>query len=182
MFPAFKEWQVIVDALAAGDQSLLLRKGGIAEGRGGFDPGQAERFWLFPTQFHAQREKTKPATALRFCESPVVTSETAVTLTAFAEVVHRTFIADWDRLAALDSLHGWTEAAVREKFEWSQPPGLHALVVRVHRLNEPISLPRTAAMGGCKSWIELPLNFADQPSTEVVPATEIARVVAAVTG
>ena len=70
LFPAFKEWLVIVDALAAGEQSLLLRKGGIAEGRGGFDPELAERFWLFPTQFHAQREKTKPGLAPRLNSDP----------------------------------------------------------------------------------------------------------------
>jgi len=43
LYPAFKEWQVIVDALAVGEQSLLLRKGGIAEGRGGFDQKRADR-------------------------------------------------------------------------------------------------------------------------------------------
>ena len=42
MFPAFKEWHVVVEALAAGEQILLLRKGGIAEGRGGFDPARWE--------------------------------------------------------------------------------------------------------------------------------------------
>ena len=69
-YPAFKEWQVIVAALAAGEQSLLLRKGGIAESRGKFNPERAERFWLFPTQFHAQREKTKQWLAQRLNSVP----------------------------------------------------------------------------------------------------------------
>jgi hypothetical protein len=179
LYPAFKEWQVIVDALAAGDQSLLLRKGGIAEGRGGFDPERAERFWLFPTQFHAQREKTKPALAQRLNAGPSELRDTKVTLTAFAEVTHRLFLADWSAVAALDPFHGWTEATVREKYDWSQPPGVHTLVVQIHRLNTPITLERTAAMAGCKSWIGLPVGFDDYPSAPVAPAPPIAQLLSA---
>src|SRR5690606_11736877 len=59
MTPAFKEWHAIVGALAAGHQTLILRKGGIAEGRGGFRP-RGEPFWLLPTAFHEQAEKLRP--------------------------------------------------------------------------------------------------------------------------
>ncbi len=33
---AFKEWTVVVDALGRGDQIIILRKGGLSEGRDGF--------------------------------------------------------------------------------------------------------------------------------------------------
>ncbi len=46
--PAFKEWEGIVAALGQGAQTILLRKGGIAEGRAGFRP-EHDKFWLFPT-------------------------------------------------------------------------------------------------------------------------------------
>jgi hypothetical protein len=179
LYPAFKEWQVIVDALAAGDQSLLLRKGGIAEGRGGFDPERAERFWLFPTQFHAQREKTKPALAQRLNAAPGEPLATQVTLTAYAEVTHRQFLSDWSAIAALDPFHGWTEATVREKYDWGQPPGLHALVVQVHRLKNPITLERTPAMNGCKSWIGLAEGFESHSSVPVVPKRILAELLEA---
>ena len=71
-FPAFKEWEGIVEALGHGAQIVILRKGGIAEGRAGFTP-RHPRFWLFPTRFHQQWEKTKPG--LRSFASP--TPETA---------------------------------------------------------------------------------------------------------
>ena len=45
---AFKEWAVVCAALASGQQSLILRKGGIHEGRDGFRVAHRE-FWLFPT-------------------------------------------------------------------------------------------------------------------------------------
>ena len=41
-----REWAVIVEALGQGEQILILRKGGIAEGRGGFQ-AEHERFSYF---------------------------------------------------------------------------------------------------------------------------------------
>lgn len=157
MFPAFKEWSAIVEALGSGQQTIILRKGGISEGRGGFDAARAGRFWLFPTRFHAQREKTKPAAARFFTDDP--DAAPTITLRYYADIVRHAFLADWPAVAALDPHHFWTEAAVREKYDWARPPGLHAFVVRVRRLDTPVSLPLSPEMGGCKSWIDLPAGF-----------------------
>jgi hypothetical protein len=168
MFPAFKEWHVVVEALLTGEQIIILRKGGISEGRGGFTPARATRFWLFPTHFHAQAEKTKPQAA-RFLQSDPVSG--TVMLRAFADVAHHAFLSDWKAVARLDAFHCWTEETIRERFSWSKPPGIHAFIVRVHRLHDPILLPLTADMGGCKSWIEIPLSFSDHPATPVINDT-----------
>lgn len=176
MFPAFKEWQVIVDALGTGRQILILRKGGIAEGRGGFDAARAGRFWFFPTRFHAQREKTKPAAHRLFSDS--IASDT-VELRYFADIVRHAFLSDWSTVASLDPHHLWTKAAVREKYDWARPAGLHAFVVRVHRLTSPVTLPLTAEMGGCKSWIELPAGFDASASAPVLTDPEFAARAAA---
>src|SRR6202030_431769 len=48
---AFKEWAVICRALAEGRQTLILRKGGIAERGPVFEP-EAPRCWLYPTWLH----------------------------------------------------------------------------------------------------------------------------------
>ena len=42
---AFKEWAGVCAALESGRQSVILRKGGIADGPGGFVPDH-EAFWL----------------------------------------------------------------------------------------------------------------------------------------
>lgn len=166
-FPAFKEWHAIVEALGSGEQLLILRKGGISEGRGGFDAARAGRFWLFPTQFHAQAEKTKPAAA-RFFSAPPAPAGGTTTLRYFADITHHSFLSDWNTVAALDPQHLWTEAAVREKFDWARPPGLHAFIVRVHRLLTPLTIPLTSDMGGCKSWIDVPPSFSGTPSAPVL--------------
>jgi hypothetical protein len=67
MRSAFKEWAVVVDALGRGEQILILRKGGLAEGPGGFQVEQRE-FLLLPTRFHQQRERVLPAAQLRYDE------------------------------------------------------------------------------------------------------------------
>ncbi len=61
---AFKEWAAVCLALAAGRQSIILRKGGIHEGREGFHVHH-RAFWLFPTQFHQDAAQlTADATGL----------------------------------------------------------------------------------------------------------------------
>lgn len=53
---ALKEWAVVVDALGAGGQIIILRKGSLREERDGFTVEQPE-FLLFPTLFHSQLER-----------------------------------------------------------------------------------------------------------------------------
>ncbi len=176
MAPAFKEWRSIVGALLSGSQSLILRKGGIAEGRGGFEV-RAERFWLFPTDFHAQREKTKPAVIQ---VDPPASADGSAEITGFVDVHRQAFLGDWDRVRALESHHLWTEATIRERFDWAKPPGVHALVVRVHRLRQPVRFMPTPAMAGCRSWVELPLAFADHPADPVLADAAFAERVKAI--
>lgn len=62
---AFKEWAVVVDALGRGDQIVILRKGGISEGAGGFQV-EHPQFLLFPTLYHQQREHVAAAAQARY--------------------------------------------------------------------------------------------------------------------
>lgn len=181
--PAFKEWQVITGALGSGEQILILRKGGISEGRAGFQV-EAKRFWLFPTQFHAQREKTKPAAARWFppaSVAPAAPAPATITLRYFADIVQTAFLSRWKNVAALDPFHFWTEAAVREKFDWNEPAGLHVLVVRIHRLHAPVTLTLSPEMSGCKSWIDLPCDFAATASSPALDDHSFAARLAALT-
>ena len=56
----FKEWALVCDALGTGKQTVIIRKGGIAEGRDGFAFRHRE-FFLFPTFFHEQVERVRVA-------------------------------------------------------------------------------------------------------------------------
>lgn len=151
---AFKEWAVVADALGRGEQILILRKGGIHEGQGGFQVEHGE-FLLFPTLFHQQRESVVAHARARFDRLRSLWSEETVLLEYWARV------AMWrrlDSLAAAASLRGqhiWREAIIAERFDWGRSRNVFALALRVYRLPAPVMLPMRREYGGCKSWIEL---------------------------
>lgn len=170
-FPAFKEWSVIVEALGHGAQMIILRKGGIAEGSAGF-VAKHKRFWLFPTKYHEQMAKTKPA-AEKFARANTG-NEKEIQLQYYADVSDVRFIDDWEKVKKLDSAHLWQESVVRERFEYDEAAGLHLLLVRVHRLTLPLWLPLKPEYEGCKSWIELPVDYAEEPAVPVLSNEEFA--------
>lgn len=159
---AFKEWAVVVDALMAGEQILILRKGGIHEGRGGFQV-EYPRFWLFPTLFHQQRDSVLPVAQARYdAIAPTLPGPDRVKLEAFCEV------ADWRLVESIEAVNGlrgqhiWKDEVIAERFDWGKRKNIFALAVRVFRLPTEKELPVLASYAGCKSWIEL----AEEVSTE----------------
>uniref|UniRef100_A0A7C2JZQ9 DUF1802 family protein n=1 Tax=Schlesneria paludicola TaxID=360056 RepID=A0A7C2JZQ9_9PLAN len=151
---AFKEWAAICDALAAGRQSLILRKGGLHEGREGFRVDHPE-FWLYPTNFHQRPEQLTAAEAAHWqaatCESPPAGT---IALSLYAVVERVQHLTDAGQLNSLTGRHGWSEQTVDERFHYRQP-GLFALVVRVYRRPEPWRLVESPRFAGCRSWVDL---------------------------
>src|SRR6478735_1271299 len=107
-FIGFKEWQVVCDALASGRQSLLLRKGGIHEGRQGFSFAH-DSFFLFPTRFHAQGEHVREGLVKPMPEWQVGDE---LSITHHAQAEWAVTLSDWSQLAALEPFHIYTEATV----------------------------------------------------------------------
>jgi hypothetical protein len=155
-FPAFKEWQVVCDALASGRQSLILRKGGIHEGRSGFCFAH-ESFFLFPTRFHAQADHIREGSA------PVLpewkTGDT-VPITHHAAVLHAVTLTRWDDVEPLEPFHIYTRETVRQRFDWQgkgmSAGSIHVALVEIRALPTPRILTYQASYGGCRSWIEIP--------------------------
>lgn len=154
MRTAFKEWAIVVDALGRGEQILILRKGGIAEGRGGFQM-EHPQFLLFSTLFHQQRESVLPSAQKRYDEiAPRLAGPDIIRVEYFAEV------AAWrslDNLSSAESLRGqhiWRDEVIAARFDWGRAQSIYAIAVRIHRLPLPIELPASPAYGGCKSWVE----------------------------
>lgn len=152
----FKEWQVVCDALASGRQSIILRKGGIHEGRQGFSFAH-ESFFLFPTRFHAQSEQVREGNV---DPMPEWQPGDIVRLTHHAEAIRAVTLTDWDQVAALEPWHIYSESTVRDRFDWEgkgmAAGSIHAALVRVRKLATPWELPYQPSFGGCRSWISLP--------------------------
>jgi len=146
---------MVVDALGRGEQILILRKGGISEGRGGFQV-EHPRFLLFPTLFHQQRESVVPKAQARFDEiAPLFPPAETLRIEFYAEVVEWRRVETLADAEALRGQHIWRDKVIAERFDWGKSKNIFAMAVRVFRLAAPITLPLLPVYGGCKSWVEL---------------------------
>lgn len=153
---AFKEWALVCEALGAGHQSVILRKGGIAEGREGFGFEHGE-FYLFPTWFHGQLDKVRIPNAILPEQDPA-----KVTISHVASLEWAGRINDRELLRRLDEFHVLDASVIEERFEYDTTQGtlggsgINVAFVRVYRLEPSVTLPMEKGFGGCRSWIELP--------------------------
>jgi hypothetical protein len=145
-----KEWALVCEAMGRGEQSVILRKGGIAEGRAGFAFRHPE-FFLFPTFFHEQIGKVRIADA----EIPKE-RHGEIEIRFFAKVEAVKEIVLWKTAAALEQLHVLQPTVVRERFDYDGKPGLHIALVRLFRLEPRWIFPDAPKYGGCRSWVTLP--------------------------
>lgn len=158
---AFKEWQVVCKALATGRQTVILRKGGIHEGREGF-AWKHDKFALFPTRFHAQEEGVRPEDwkQLGAEQSSEWQEGDVVPIQWQCRVIRAITLDSWSDIQALEKEHIWTEAVVRERFEWEmkgiQGESLHAAFIETEEIPGSLSVVyRKSRHGGCRSWLEL---------------------------
>jgi hypothetical protein len=151
---ALKEWAVVIEALAEGSQTFLLRKGGIAEGKRGFELLH-RRFLLFPTWEHQHREALQPAWRDRFdaIEPP---DASVIELRYFAEA-HDIVPAPPDPAAflRLPEAHIWTGPFFEKRYEYRPDLPLYVVAVRVFELPAPVRIESDRRYQGCRSWVEL---------------------------
>jgi hypothetical protein len=176
---AFKEWAVIADALGTGRQIIILRKGGISEGSGGFKMEHPE-FLLFPTLFHQQRESVIEDAQRRY---DLIAHEFPGADTLRLEYFCR--VVSWRRLDSLEAAqrlqtqHVWRPEVIAERFDWGRSKAIFALAVRTYRLPKRIDLPMLPTFGGCKSWIELDHEIATANAAPALDDKEFAQRLAA---
>ena len=151
MASAFKEWALVCEALGAGNGSLIVRKGGIAEGREGFSFRERE-FLLFPTWFHEQLARTRLPETTELPEEPAEDFEIR-----YAAVVEWTgFVDDLAKVRALETLHILRDSVVEERFRYDGANGLHLAFCRIYRLDPPRKFKMEKRYGGCRSWVDVP--------------------------
>ena len=150
---ALKEWAVVAEALHQGKQTFLLRKGGIAEGKHGFEL-KHDHFWFFPTWEHQQQDWIRPEFQ-PLLQSLEPTDPDTITLRHGAHVDEvRAAPADINRL--LDSNeHIWAEPYLRMRYDYRPDLPLYLVVIRTFSLREPVTIPNDRRYKGCRSWVDL---------------------------
>lgn len=150
----FKEWKSICDTLELGKQTIILRKGGIAEGREGF-LWKHKKFFLFPTAHHDHRDQLKndfPVNDSSFAKG----NDGRIEIRLHARIIWSADIGTMEIADKLAPYHIWKPEVIEQRFEYSESKGIRLALLRVSRLREPWILEDSPAFGGCRSWLELP--------------------------
>jgi len=145
----FKEWSLACNALGHGAQSVIVRKGGISEGREDFSFRRRE-FFLFPTFFHEQIGKVRIAAA------DIAAPGNTIAIRWYAKVERAQLINSVAIAEALAPLHILSIEVVRERFGYKRE-GLNVAFVRVFEVSPVWVLQNEKRFAGCRSWIDLPV-------------------------
>jgi hypothetical protein len=148
--PAFKEWAIVCASIGSGETTVIFRKGGIAEGRKGFQ-FKHRSFFLFPTYFHEQIEQTRLGR-----ERDMKARNDGVAISVFVEVEFCSWVHDLNPIKALEPLHVLQSSVLEQRFHYNQQEGLHVAFLRAFRITPVWELPSHPSYGGCRSWITLP--------------------------
>lgn len=164
---ALKEWAVIVQALAEGTQTLLLRKGGLYERNGRFSI-EPNAFFLFPTYVHQMEQGiiSEAAPELQVA-SAARSAEDELTLHYYATVADVHWLDSLERALTLAGLHCWTQETIEKRFNYRKP-GLYLFLLRIYALPRPHILPMLKRYAGCRSWVELGEELSIEGATPVV--------------
>ena len=152
---ALKEWAVTVDAMAKGDQVLLLRKGGIHEDGKDFRVIHRE-FLFYPTYLHQKEDLLQPAyrPALRkLLEQPQ--DNDSITFSYWARAEEVLEISEQKKVDNLEPHHIWTTAYAQSKLHWKPMLPMSVLLLRIYKLEQPVTVPYLPEYGGCTSWVEV---------------------------
>jgi len=167
---AFKEWAIICDTLGSGKQSLILRKGGIHEGKKGFR-FEHEKFALFPTRFHEQEQSVRVDTKEAVIPKTEYEIGEIVPIQYWAKIDSIWNLSQWKSIEALNEFHIWDEQLILDRYHWGQtkddPPSISAALVRAFRFEDILKVPYEKKYGGCRSWVNLPMLTEDQETKSV---------------
>jgi hypothetical protein len=156
---ALKEWQTVCDALAAGRQIILLRKGGIYESAGEFQL-EHPQFLLFPTHVHQNPAMLKPDQKVKkLTEEP-----RQIKIQFAAEITDILPMPTRPAIDALNDQHIWTPPLIDMRFNYRPENPLYLLLVRTYILPHSELIENTPAYAGCKSWVPLDNPVSTQAS------------------
>ena len=159
MNTALKEWAVVIEALARGQQLFLLRKGGIAEGKHGFEVKHGE-FLLYPTwehqqvhsirtEFHDLFEQARP-------RQPGPLQSGTVRFQYLAKVTDVLRApARLEDMRPLDGRHIWAASYLEMRYGYRPDLPLFAVILRLYRLAREGEIPEIRRYAGCRSWVSL---------------------------
>ena len=167
MKTALKEWAVVIEALARGYQIFLLRKGGIAEGKRGFELNHRD-FLFFPTWEHQHIDLIRPEYHPLLRRLRPQQDDTL-------ELRYRGQVTDvvpapesFDQMRLLEQHHIWTHGQLQKRYHYRPDLALYLVIIRLYRLAAPASIPLEPRYAGCRSWVDLSADIAVEEGPPVL--------------
>ncbi|KAL6764733.1 hypothetical protein V8C86DRAFT_2469085 [Haematococcus lacustris] len=157
---ALKEWAVAIAALANGEQTILVRKGGIREPT--FKP-PTDQFILFPTSFHSDQELLKPGVGERYTSALALEpkQQSVLELSSWVQVTGAWVSHDERLLDSLEDQHIWSRAFLEARLQWRAKQPLTLLELRTWNFAQPLQLQVRPEFFGCFSFLDLGPGLAD---------------------
>jgi hypothetical protein len=151
---ALKEWATVVKALENGEQTVILRKGGILETASGFNV-EAKKFILFPTFEHQEANHIKTPFHKYLTEVKANPPKNGTnSITCYAEVLDEADISSHEKINALSEFHIWSDSYIQERRNWESEKPIKAVFLRVFKIPKQ-EIPLKSEFQGCKSWINI---------------------------
>ncbi len=163
---ALKEWAITCEAIGRGDQILLLRKGGIHEDGKDFRVIHRE-FLLYPTYEHQKADLLRPEHQPSLADLLERSrDDKQITFTHFARAEEVLELEDQGKVDDLAPHYIWTTDYAQSRLRWKPMLPLSVMLLRVYRLEAPVTVPWIPEYGGCTSWVEV---LADVPLGRLEP-------------
>ena len=167
---SLKEWATVVKALESGNQTVILRKGGILETASGFKIN-SKKFLLFPTYEHQETIHLKNEFQNYLEEIKNEKPQDGVNrITSYAEVLDEQDVSSQEKIDALAPFHIWSEEYIKARKNWMPEKPLKAVFLRIFKVPE-FEIPIKEEYQGCKSWIDI--NAQVQSGESVLSDSEI---------
>ena len=152
---ALKEWATVLEALAKGEQLVLIRKGGLIEPGSGFEL-VSPTFLFYPTFEHQAVTYLRPPYQRYFDDAVTRRSPPdQVRFELCGIAVSSVQSRDPAIVERLSGFHVYNEDFVTQRLKWQPDQPLAIIVVRTFRLAAPHLLPVVPRYAGCKSWVDL---------------------------
>ena len=152
---ALKEWATVLQAMARGEQLILIRKGGLIEPGSGFEL-VSPSLVFYPTFEHQAVNYLRPPYRGYFDQAIRQRPQDGRLRIELAGVaVSSVQSRDPAVVERLSAFHIYNQEFVSQRLKWQPEQPLVIVVVRAFRLIKPCSLTVIPRYAGCKSWVEL---------------------------
>ena len=152
---ALKEWATVLEAMARGEQLVLIRKGGLIEPGSSFE--LASNIFVFYPTFEHQAVNYLRVPFQRYFEAAMCQRppEAQVRVDLYGVAVSLVHVRDPRVVERLSGFHIYNDAFVSQRLKWQPEAPLAIVTIRAFRFAAPRLLPVVPRYAGCKSWVDL---------------------------